>query len=154
MLLVIDGSQPLTPEDLDIAASVGNKTALVVVNKCDLPAFQPSPDQSLLAKAPRVFISALTGQGVDELEQTMADVILGGQVMASDAPLVTSPRHQALLSAAADRITAAIEGYELDRADLVAIDVRDAVDLLGEITGETAGEDLLEAIFSRFCIGK
>lgn len=159
VLLVTDGSQPLTEEDWDIAASIGNKTVLVVINKCDLPTHQPPPgtlDQPTpLSDAPQIHISALTGQGIDQLEQLIADTVLGGQVFASDAPLVTSSRHQALLSAAVTQVTAAIEGHHLSRdADLIAIDLRDAVDSLGEITGETAGEDLLEVIFSRFCIGK
>jgi tRNA modification GTPase len=81
--------------------------------------------------------------------------VLGGQVTAADTPLVSNPRHQASLGRALDHVRAAEESQQRgDSPDLAAIDVREAVDALGEITGETVSEDLLEAIFSQFCIGK
>lgn len=154
-LLVVDGSRPLTGEDLDVARAVGEKAALVVVNKNDLAQARPSDVAALLPNAAHVSVSALTGAGIEHLEDAIARVVLGGQVLASDTPLVTSPRHQTLLRAAVGQVDEAIEGWKSDRdADLIAIDVRDAVDSLGEITGETAGEDLIQAIFSQFCIGK
>ena len=155
VLLVIDGSRPLTGEDRDIARAVGDKTTLVVVNKNDLGQVRPHDVSAFLADAPHISISALTGQGVEDLEDAVVQVVLGGHVLASDTPLVTSSRHQALLHTAVGQVNEATNGWKSGRdADLVAIDVRDAVDALGEITGETAGEDLLQAIFSQFCIGK
>jgi len=152
-LLVIDGSQPLTDADRDIAALVGPKPALVVVNKSDLPQVALPPD--LLPAASRLSVSALTGEGIEALEEAVVELVLGGAVTAAETPLVSNPRHQALLKRALDHVRAA-EGGHLGglSPDLVAIDVREAVDTLGEITGETASEDLLEAIFSNFCIGK
>jgi tRNA modification GTPase len=89
------------------------------------------------------------------MEGAIADEVLGGTVIASDTPLVSNPRHQASLQQALDHLRAARDDHLAGTsADLVAIDVREAVDALGDITGETASEDLLEAIFSKFCIGK
>ncbi|HEY1011764.1 MAG TPA: tRNA uridine-5-carboxymethylaminomethyl(34) synthesis GTPase MnmE, partial [Herpetosiphonaceae bacterium] len=73
----------------------------------------------------------------------------------SDARLVTNPRHRDALRRAADGLDAAIAGLGAGLpVDLVAVDLTDAVSALGEITGETVGEDVLDMIFSRFCIGK
>jgi tRNA modification GTPase len=151
--LVIDSSQPLTDADWDIAALIRNKPTLVVANKCDLP--QVDLPDNLLASALRLRVSALTGEGIEVLEETVVEMVFGGQVISADTPLVSNPRHQTSLRRALDHIRAAEGGY-LDgmSPDLMAIDVREAVDALGAITGETASEDLLEAIFSNFCIGK
>ena len=152
-LLVVDGSQPLIDADWDITALIGHKPALVVANKCDLPQLE-LPD-NLLPTVTRIRVSALTGEGIEALEEALVELVFGGTVTAADTPLVSNPRHQASLKRALDHVQAA-EGGQLGglSSDLVAIDVREAVDALGEITGETASEDLLEAIFSNFCIGK
>ncbi len=152
-LLVVDGSQPLTDADWDIAALIGGKPALVVANKCDLPQLEVKAD--LLPSVPRLRVSALTNEGVEGLEEAIVELVFGGAVTTADTPLVSNPRHQASLKRALDHVGAA-EGGHLGglSPDLVAIDVREAVDALGEITGETVSEDLLEAIFSNFCIGK
>jgi tRNA modification GTPase len=152
---------PLAPADWDIARLIGTKPAVLALNKCDLFASVQEERSSLdsasglLPGARRVGVSALTGEGIDRLENTLADMVLGGSVITADTPLVSNPRHQACLTRALDHVQAAIEAEQGGRSsDLVAIDVRETVDALGEITGETAGEDLLEAIFSQFCIGK
>jgi tRNA modification GTPase len=163
-VLVVDSSQPLTPADWDIARLIGTKPAVLALNKCDLLASRkgeersrPSrePSAGLLPNARRVDLSALTGEGIDRLEDTIAEMVLGGSVTGADTPLVSNPRHQTCLARALDHVQAAIQGEQSGlSSDLVAIDVREAVDALGDITGETAGQDLLEAIFSQFCIGK
>lgn len=153
-LLVIDSSQPLTAADRDIAALVGDKPAIVIRNKVDLLATRDLELGSLL-DAPCVSISALTGEGLEALEAAIIDTVLSGHVTASEAPMVTSPRHKEALSQALDHVNAAYVGYQ-DRqfVDMVAIDVTAAVNALGEITGQTASEDLVETIFSTFCVGK
>ena len=152
-LLVVDGSEPLTAADYDIAALVGDKTALVVVNKSDLPIVASA--RHLLPQCLHLHISALTGQGLEALEEAIVEMVFAGQIVASDALLVSSPRHKEAIRRALDHVAAAqttlAEGLP---ADFVSIDVTAAVNALGEITGETAHEDMLEAIFSRFCIGK
>ena len=152
VLMVLDGSRACTAEDKRIATLVGDKTALVVVNKVDLP---QAEECALLPDRRRVRVSALTGHGLPELEESLVELILGGEVMSSGVPVVSNSRHEDALNRALEHLRDARHTHESHMpADFVAIDLRAAIDVLGEITGETASEDLLETIFSNFCIGK
>jgi len=155
-LLVVDGSHPVTPGDWDIEQLARGKPALLVVNKTDLrvgPIIEPPPN--FLPGAPRVPISALAGIGIEALEEAIQQLILGGQVTTADTPLLSNPRHKALIQQALDHAQAAIASQQAGLTpDLVSIDVREAVEALGQITGESVTADLLDTIFSKFCIGK
>ena len=136
--------------------ATNSKPVIVVINKTDLQTtrqFEPPP--TFYAGSPRVRISALAGQGIDELETAIAELVLGGHVTLADTPMVSNPRHKALIQSALEHTQGAIVGQQNGLTpDLVSIDVREAVEALGEITGETVTEDLLDTIFSKFCIGK
>ncbi len=155
-LMVIDGSQPLEPGDWEIASLVGHKPALLVVNKNDLSVtLRRESPADFLPKAGRVRLSALSGEGVAALEENLVALVMGGSITLADTPLVSNPRHKALLQQALSHASAAITAQQAGLSpDLVSIDVRAAVDALGEITGQTVTEDLLDTIFSKFCIGK
>ncbi len=162
VLIVVDGSEPLRPEDWAIAGSVGNQGVIVAVNKADLPAL--ADDRVLLPAARHVRISALTREGLNLLEDAIVDTIFSGQVQTSDVPVVSNPRHCEILRRALSHVSAALslrgtgspwlgDGVH-QLAELVTIDCTAAANALGEITGETVGEDVLDAIFNNFCIGK
>jgi tRNA modification GTPase len=152
-LLVIDGSEPLQSADSAIADLVGDKPAIVAINKADL--VQKAESDGLLPHTDRVSISALTGQGLEKLEEAIVETVFSGRVVTADEPLVSSPRHKDLLARVLDHLKAALGAHDERMAsDFVAIDLTAAVDALGEITGETATEHLLETIFAKFCIGK
>jgi len=154
ILAVVDISQPLQPEEQDALKQLEGRSALLVLNKADLShAFQPTDVPP--ASMPKVIISALTGEGLSDLENAMLDMVLGGTVRASDQLLVSNPRHKQLLQASLHSIGSALKAYEADLpADFISIDLAEAIDSLGLITGETADEDLLDRIFAEFCIGK
>jgi len=152
-MMVIDAHQPVQAIDREIARLVGSKPAILVLNKTDLSVLAEAED--VLPEAPRVELSALTGDGLEELEKAIVELVFSGQVLASDTPLVTSPRHKQALEEALANVRSALEAQAAGSpVDLLAIDVTVAVNALGEITGETATEDLLEVIFSQFCVGK
>ena len=158
-LFVVDASQPFTEADRSIAALIGKRPAIVALNKIDL--LEPDARAKLQSSMtpfdsfPAVSISALTGEGLESLEEAILEIVFSGQVIASEPPMVTSPRHKEALSRALDHLRAAQAGYQAGAlADLVAIDLRAAINALGEITGQTASEDLVETIFSHFCVGK
>jgi tRNA modification GTPase len=97
----------------------------------------------------------LTGEGLLELEESIVRLVLAGKTLHSSSALVTSVRHQEALRSAAAHLHASLVPLEQGLPlDFVSIDLRAAYDVLGEITGETASEDLLDKIFSEFCIGK
>jgi tRNA modification GTPase len=172
VLLVFDGSEPLSEQDRQVSQELRTlgfggegqaqgdqarrRAILIVVNKVDrLQRLEMEEVQRLWPAVGYVFTSMLTGQGLAELEETLANLVLGGQVSFGEEALITSVRHQAALRAAAEHLAASqrtlAEGLPLD---FVSIDLDAAYDALGEITGETASADLLERIFSEFCIGK
>ncbi|MGB3903415.1 MAG: tRNA uridine-5-carboxymethylaminomethyl(34) synthesis GTPase MnmE [Anaerolineae bacterium] len=152
-LMTVDVSEPLQEADVQIAELMGDKPAILVVNKIDLS--QQAVLDSLLPSVRRVRVSALTGEGLEELEEAMVEAVFSGKVVASDAPLVTNPRHKQALHEALEHVQSAVDASTSDTpTDLIAIDVTAAVNALGEITGETATEDLLQIIFSEFCVGK
>lgn len=160
-LLVFDIHEPFTSEDVQIAELTLEKPTLVVWNKADL---EPAPP--LLPSLPplpvahphllgMVATSARTGAGVEDLVQTMVRGLIGGGVAPGGAHLVTNPRHREVLARAAAGLRAAVEGQAAGiPPDLLAGDLTTALNALGEITGETMTDDLLDTIFSRFCIGK
>jgi tRNA modification GTPase len=97
----------------------------------------------------------LTGQGLELLEEAIVESVWSGQVTASEIPLVTSPRHKQALSQALEHVVAAQSAHQAGAwSDLIAIDLTAAVNALGQITGQTASDELLETIFANFCVGK
>jgi len=153
VLLVLDGSEPLQPQDWQIAELVRNRTVIVVVNKSDL--VQVADHQAVQPQSTHVVLSALTGEGLTELEDVIEATVFSGQVQASELPVISNPRHSEILHRALNQVIAA-QHTILDHgtADLLAVDLTAAASALGEITGETVSEDVLEAIFSSFCVGK
>ncbi|GIV97286.1 MAG: tRNA modification GTPase MnmE [Herpetosiphonaceae bacterium] len=154
-LLLVDRSTPLSAEDLQIAGLTHGKPTILVRTKADLA---PQLDDRPLREAhpslkAMVETSTLSGAGLDELAVTVARTLLGGAPI-SDAHLVTNPRHRDALFRVLEGVSATIDGLASLPADLLAIELTDALHALGEISGETIADDLLHAIFSRFCIGK
>lgn len=146
ILLVLDAEAGETAEDADLRRTLKNRPHLVVWNKWDVSAQSALP-------AVGVPVSALTGWNLDALEAALLQTALGGA--APESALVTHARHQQALSAASLQIDAARQSLAAALpADFASIDLRGALNTLGTITGETATEDVIAEIFSRFCIGK
>ncbi len=154
VLLVLDASNNLRSSDRELIALLSElreKEVLVAANKCDLPR-RALFDHLAWAT---VSISALTGEGLDKLEDRMVACVLGGKVSTSDALLVSNPRHKACLERAEGHLEQALSSIAAQMPDdFITIDLTAALNALGEITGETVSEELLETIFSNFCIGK
>ncbi len=154
-VFVIDASVPTSDADRMIAALTNGKPALLVLNKADLmPSSHTFNDLRAEPFDAIIATSAHTGAGIDALTQAVARILLGGAGIAG-AHMVTNPRHQEALGRTIGHVRDALAGQEGGiLTDLLAIDLTAALTTIGEITGETVGEDLLNAIFSRFCIGK
>jgi tRNA modification GTPase len=156
VLMVIDRSQPLGQDDLDIVHQCQGKTALMVINKIDLPSrIHEGEDPAVLASFPSVEISALTGQGLDHLKRAIKETVLGAGTDATSADPAPNARHRHALGQALGFFKeAAIKIREDAPAEIVALELGSGLEALGEITGQTHTEEVLDSIFSRFCLGK
>jgi len=151
VLVMIDVSQPMTEADREIVALVGDKAGLVVANKCDLA---PQAKLDGLGRE-TVYTSALSGEGLSRLEDKMVELALGGEMVVCDTLMVNNPRHKDALDRAARSLDQALQDLKAGTPDdFVTIHLAASLNALGEITGETVHEDLLETIFANFCIGK
>ena len=143
VLLVHDATTPWQDPDLDLSG----KNVIVVLNKSDLP---HNSQFSILNS--QISISAKTGAGIDALKQAMLAAV---EPQAAQEVLLSNSRHHAALQQVQQAVTHAAEGLDAGLpADLLAVDLRDALYHLGTITGEVVSNDILDNIFSRFCIGK
>lgn len=154
ILAVIDSSRPLTEEDKDILQSVAGKNVIVVLNKTDLPPVVTSKDLSpygfLLCP-----ISASTGKGLDELKDMLLQEVLKGGFTDGPSALLTNTRHIELVRQSAEALNRAQQSLQDGMPlDCAVVDIRQAWDVLGSITGDTVHDDIVEEIFSRFCLGK
>ncbi len=152
ILHVLDASQPLDDEDRRFLVESAARTQIVVCNKADLP---QRLDPALLPKAKTVQVSCATGQGLEALKDAIRHSVWSGEIQAEMLQVTINARHQDALRrarAAAEQSRAALQAGE--SLELAAMDLRIAVNAIGEIVGKTTTEDLLDAIFSQFCIGK
>ena len=166
LLLVTDASRPLSEEDKELLKMAEGRAVIIISNKTDLCEERGAEaDQtfaeanSALAKASGtgdiVYMSAINGEGLTELEDRIEQFVTGGKVRREDDVIVTNIRHARLLSRAAGELGEAVNMIKRGEAmDFIEVNIRSAYDLLGEITGDTAGDDVLSEVFSRFCLGK
>lgn len=157
VLLVLDASSELTGEDLAVIESAGDKRTVFLINKADIA--EKKIDKNIVeahaSGRPVLWISAKEGIGLDQLEKIIFEMVMEGKVSNSDNILVTNARHRQALVKASVHLEDTRAGIKENvPADMAAIDIRAAWEALGEITGSTATEDLLDRIFADFCIGK
>jgi len=156
LLVVIDRSRPMNEDDNKILAKARAKKALIVLNKIDLPSgLQKKDHEEVLSGFPVVEISALTGQGLEALKKAIAACIMESHIDMTVSHIAPNLRHkQALTHAAGFFRNAAHSAREHAPMEIVALELKSGLDALGEITGETTSEEVLDKIFSQFCLGK
>ncbi len=144
ILFIQDASKPLDDEDQSILNIIKDKNYLIIKNKADLLEEKPVND---------ILISAVTGSGIEELKQSLYNKTVKDKIN-TNGLIITSQRHFDCLNRAKEHIDQAISNIDNDTLDLITIDLNLAYSALGEITGNTTGEDIIDAIFSKFCLGK
>ena len=168
ILHVFDGSEPLTAADKDYLAEFAGKKRILVRNKMDLPVKLELPEGRAGSPLPAdgahgatrpvenvVDVCCLSGQGIEALKDAIKELVWSGEIKAGMLQVMINSRHQDALNrarAAAVRTVDALRGNAT--LELVALDLRMAVNAVGEIVGKTATEDLLDSVFRAFCIGK
>lgn len=156
ILLVLDQSEPLTQEDEQLLEVTRGNKRILLLNKTDLPA---QLDSQALQKAapnePLFAVSVLKNQGLDQLEQAIADLFFGGKTGEKDASYLSNARHIGLLENAAQALDEVIAGIAAGMpVDLVQIDMTRCWDFLGEVVGDSVQDELITQLFSQFCLGK
>jgi tRNA modification GTPase len=156
ILLVVDTSRPCAPEDEDLKAQLEGSSCIVVMNKCDLlSCWQVEEKAGYAGVWPWIEVSAKTGARVEDLRTLILQHLFGRESVSRDGILVTHLRHCQCLEVAQKGLEHASRALRDGLAEEFALfDLRRALQDLGAITGETSVDDLLGAIFSRFCIGK
>lgn len=156
VLLVLNAAESLTKEDLELIRLTNDKKRIIILNKTDL---EEKLDRKELAKisenAPVYATSILKNEGVEALEEAISKLFFNGIENSQSTVMVTNARHVALLKKAQNSLDSVLEGISSGMpVDLVQIDMTEAWNLLGEITGESYEDELLDQLFSQFCLGK
>jgi tRNA modification GTPase len=155
LIVVIDGSEPVSTEDREVLREAGSHRHIIALNKSDLPTFSETAVEAHHNGAlSTVSISAKTGSGLETLRAALLQPFTNGQTSA-EGLMITNARHHDLLLRAIDAVSSS-ESLLLERAseELILVGLYDALRYLGEITGETTSDQILGQIFSTFCIGK
>lgn len=156
IIFVLNASEPLSEEDLELMDLLKDKHAIVIINKTDLPiAIDEAHIQSVLQDKRIIRTSVHHEIGIDDIENAITHMILGSEVSVNQNELVTNARHASLLEVALKNVTDAIEATQNGLPyDFIEVDIKNAIEHLGNITGESVEEDLLNNIFGNFCLGK
>ena len=155
ILYVVDSSQPLDDNDREIIELIRDKKAIVLLNKSDLePAVRAEELETLTGKCV-ISISAKEETGIERLEQRMKEMFFHGELAFNDEVYITNMRHKQALQEAQQSLSMVSQSIEDGMPeDFFSIDLMNAYEALGSITGESVGEDLVNEIFSKFCTGQ
>lgn len=155
IIYVVDSSIPLDENDDKIMGMIKNKNAIILLNKSDLNAVVTREDIYDKIDKPTFEISAKEETGLELLEEKLKEMFFDGEISFNDEVYITNSRHKAALQNARKSLENVKESIENGLPeDFFSIDLMDAYEELGKITGESVGEDLVNEIFSKFCVGK
>ncbi len=155
-LCVLDGSEPLQAEDEEILQAISGKPCVIIVNKQDLPqAVDVAALQERFGAENVLALSAKTSAGMQRLTEWLQKYVYGAQGSLAEGVYVQNARHELLLQRTAQALRAARQAAESELPyDCIIIDLRQALEFLGSITGDTVQDEVINEIFARFCIGK
>ena len=152
VLYVIDASEPLTEDSQTSLANLRDRKHILVLNKSDLPT---ALELTKIENSKTVSVSSINGDGIESLKETIQNSVWDGEITSEMFEVMINSRHQEALNRAKISLDTSIKqlqsGVELD---LVSVDLRISTNAIGEIVGKTTTENLLDSIFSTFCIGK
>ena len=156
VIFILDGSQPLSQEDREIADYLATGKSLVLLNKSDLTqVFTPDDVKTMIPGAHVIETSLILGEGINEIEEFIETMVYGGEVAQQQSLMVNNVRHIELLNKGKDSLGDALHMAQMKEAlDFIEVDVKNAYEYLGEIIGETVSDDIIDEVFARFCLGK
>ena len=156
VLLVLDSSNPLSDEDRQLIKVTDEAKRIIILNKTDLP-MQLDTDElfNLVPEDQVIRTSATEGVGLDDLKEKISKLFFGGIESNQNSVIVTNARHIGLLNQAEEALDSVLQGLKDGMpVDLVQIDMTRCWEFLGEITGDSYQDELLDQLFSQFCLGK
>lgn len=152
VLYMLNNNDELTIEDIELLKKIENKNYLIIVNKIDL---EQKIDLSNINKDKIVFISAKNETGIEDLKTKIVNIFNINEIEQKDLTYLSSARSIALLKQAIESLKDIKEGIKNNLPiDMIEIDIKNMIDLLGQITGKTYQNDLLDKLFGNFCLGK
>ncbi|MBS5081157.1 MAG: tRNA uridine-5-carboxymethylaminomethyl(34) synthesis GTPase MnmE [Clostridiales bacterium] len=155
IIYVVDSSTELDENDSEIIELLRNKKAIIILNKTDLPMVTSEEMLKERLDKPVIPISAKENKGIDYLETTLKEMFFHGEISFNDEVYITNIRHKTALADALAALKQVRESVEMGMPeDFYSIDLMSAYEELGGIIGESVGEDLVNEIFSKFCMGK
>ena len=155
VLYIVDGSEPLSEHDLTLMEKLKGKKVITLINKNDRKIVVDKLLITSKIETEIVEISALTGSGAEELSQTIRRMFFSGSLQSNDQILITNARHLSLLTKAKESLLRVKDSIEAGMGeDFFTIDLLDAYASLGKVLGEEVEDDLVDKIFSEFCMGK
>ncbi|MFQ7311433.1 tRNA uridine-5-carboxymethylaminomethyl(34) synthesis GTPase MnmE [Sellimonas sp.] len=155
VIFVVDASRELDENDFEIIRMIREKKAVVLLNKSDLETKISKEELKQYLDKPMIEISAKEEEGIHELETILKDMFFQGEITFNDEIYITNIRQKEALGKAYESLQRVKDSVEAGMPeDFYTIDLMDAYEALGNITGETIGEDLVNEIFSKFCMGK
>ena len=156
IIAIFDSSKDLTGEDLDILKLIKNRKSIILLNKTDLNAKITEKDERLCQVTDNILkISALNKTGIENLYQKISEMFNLNEINLDNEILITNIRHKNIISKAIENTKKANEALNMNMPiDIITIYIKDILEDLGEITGEVVTEDIINEIFSKFCLGK
>lgn len=155
ILYVVDSSRPLDENDEEIISMLDSRKAIVLYNKTDLESKVDMDALKERVNRPVISVSAKEETGIRELEKEIKNMFFSGEISFNDEVYITNARHKEALMEAAESLNLVKNSIEMDMPeDFFSIDLMNAYESLGRIIGESVGEDLVNEIFSKFCMGK
>lgn len=147
VLFLVDSNREFSKEDAEIFESIKNSKYIVLKTKSDLETKTEKHFDN------EISISTATGAGIEALKTKILELTQISSISA-DSVIITNERHKDALARAKQALDSAISNISADTLDLVSIDIKDAYNAIGEITGNTTSEEIIDAIFKKFCLGK
>ena len=156
IIAIFDSSKELTKEDLEILDLIKNKKSIILLNKSDLKSVLTENDEKIKSVSENIIkISALNKTGIDLLYKKITEMFNLNEINLDNDLLITNVRHKNIITKAVENVKKAVEALNMKMPiDIITIYIKDILEDLGEITGEIVTEDIINEIFSKFCLGK